>query len=983
VQSALDGSTFQEYYFDVTPNEWAGDVTLPIDIRLSSWINKTVHFHNVINGITEDPIDTGAGVMSGVLVDSNNIAWSYNQTVLGCEGAASLTPTLPGQLGFFNGGFDNCPNNGQVGFVNGAYQGQVYTKGTFTDWKGAAFNYGEFRHENHLDMAGLNQRSINTGRANIQFAGFNDTWGGENYGIPSGTYQPHVFVLGYIEAAPVEWVSVTLSGNPTLISDHVYRGAGFNLTLYSIDWERPRVSRNWVWGQWGYGLTTDTAAAPGAEGLCSPFPLNNNPNAPDTYCSGQQPYPWGAGFTHGGTGTFGNGLGQVPPYPQITAACPDGPNDPRGSCRPMVGQEIDVGLYSNGTLVDLVSDEIGNMADTTPTSCLFQNDTATFVQMCGGGWSPLYLDPASQKYIPYDGNANDAFFGQELLRLGFVGGVAGGLFQVLTATKLNGNAVAHFSPSSVGLGAGKVGGMFNAFLTGYTQLYPSALPVGQQYDLRAFTYGYVQDKDYSLYAASSQVADMKINLIIGVNVTLDVLFKKEHIITPTDGNMSARVRLFDDSGNLVAEWMSSEGTYVTGNGFARAADGTTQFPFGNMGDPANAPPGGPFGEYGGNGGALPFPKPLNTYNYLPGGVTELRVLMAGIPQVPAAGQNGGIGEWYNKETYFWDPVFGGLCEFDLTCYAAPGMSWSNPGFFANTGILGAPDYQGGWTAEVDFVNWYANSTGPDCFEGIGVTATGPNGQTCPTIAPSSETYVPGGFPPVNQYTIPTGSVVINTPGVPMAAFTNVPQQTPNYFPPFNGLLMGESYHIIPGTTAKSGISLTEDTALGDSGVPYAVMHSMQVNHLGPYSQEGVWQISSAHLSGEASAIFEVDLNGLVSGNALAFTWSNEFRPLSWGHITVTGAGLPQNLDFYTWDGVYEAYLPVATGAGSTPFSFTLDAPGYASQSWTSAVSSGQTGRGQNLYLEQSNIPVPEFNGLAIVAISALAASLYVLRRRRK
>ena len=34
VQTALDGSTFQEYYFDVTPNEWAGDVTLPLDLRL-------------------------------------------------------------------------------------------------------------------------------------------------------------------------------------------------------------------------------------------------------------------------------------------------------------------------------------------------------------------------------------------------------------------------------------------------------------------------------------------------------------------------------------------------------------------------------------------------------------------------------------------------------------------------------------------------------------------------------------------------------------------------------------------------------------------------------------------------------------------------------------------------------------------------------------------------------------------------------------
>ena len=90
-----------------------------------------------------------------------------------------------------------------------------------------------------------------------------------------------------------------------------------------------------------------------------------------------------------------------------------------------------------------------------------------------------------------------------------------------------------------------------------------------------------------------QVADMKINLIIGVNVTLDILFKKEHIITPTSANMSARVRLFDDSSNLVAEWMSSEGTYTTSSGFAWAADGTNQYPFGNQ-------------------PAIPVPKSLNT-----------------------------------------------------------------------------------------------------------------------------------------------------------------------------------------------------------------------------------------------------------------------------------------------------------------------------------------------------------------------------------
>ena len=65
------------------------------------------------------------------------------------------------------------------------------------------------------------------------------------------------------------------------------------------------------------------------------------------------------------------------------------------------------------------------------------------------------------------------------------------------------------------------------------------------------------------------------------------------------------------------------------------------------------------------------------------------------------------------------------------------------------------------------------------------------------------------------------------------------------------------------------------------------------------------------------AIFEVDLNGLVTGNALAFTWSNEFRPLSWGLVNVVGAQGGAGWNFYTYDGVYEAYLPPGT------YQFTL------------------------------------------------------------
>ena len=122
-----------------------------------------------------------------------------------------------------------------------------------------------------------------------------------------------------------------------------------------------------------------------------------------------------------------------------------------------------------------------------------------------------------------------------------------------------------------------------------------------------------------------------------------------------------------------------------------------------------------------------------------------------------------------QEVYFNDPLFATtICGFEIDCYTSPGTSLGVgvPGYFPNTGILGAPDYTGGWTAEVDFVNWYNNNT-------------------------QSTTWTALPFP--------AGGVVV----------TNGAQ----YYPPINGLLMGESYHIIPGTTATSGISFTEDTAL--------------------------------------------------------------------------------------------------------------------------------------------------------------------------
>jgi hypothetical protein len=189
----------------------------------------------------------------------------------------------------------------------------------------------------------------------------------------------------------------------------------------------------------------------------------------------------------------------------------------------------------------------------------------------------------------------------------------------------------------------------------------------------------------------------------------------------------------------------------------------------------------------------------------------------------------------------------------------------------------------------------------------------------------------------------------------------------NYYPPVQGLLQGESFHTIPGHP---------------NGLYGYVGNGLAANHLGPYAQRMVWTVPNAHLGGESSVTFELDQRSYIAGRIDAFTWSGELRPLSFAGITIAGADGFTNTQ-YTWDGQYEAFL------NPGDYNFTIwswSATGQGLKTLTAPVhlSDGQTAIGQNFGpLERSNIPIPEFSGLAVVAFSALAASLYLLRRRRK
>ena len=72
-------------------------------------------------------------------------------------------------------------------------------------------------------------------------------WGsgsGRNYGFHSGTYTVQTYMYGYVGQA-FQPISFGLCGGEIAISDRMYRGAMFNITFQSTDWQRPTVSKPW------------------------------------------------------------------------------------------------------------------------------------------------------------------------------------------------------------------------------------------------------------------------------------------------------------------------------------------------------------------------------------------------------------------------------------------------------------------------------------------------------------------------------------------------------------------------------------------------------------------------------------------------------------------------------------------------------------------------------------------------------------------
>jgi len=724
VQTALDGRTFQDYFFDVAKDEWSGDISVPLDLLKTSFITKVVHFHDIPGSLIDNPVPTTRNVFVEVWDVSSDLASpvirGWNMTAVE-TGATEVSLNI---TGFGLHGFTPEPNSLGVCFTGSDIVGNFYTGNGCVGIDGSTY---------------VGPHRVST-----------FSWQGapyEDYGLPAGTYEVRTYVEGYLQQT-FERVTLALSNSPAQLSDHMWKGAHFNVTVFSTDWEQPRIERPW-----------------------------NYPN--------EEIYVW-----------FTNSQGNVVDYDQYFAQATD----------------------YNGDL-DLTTTQATDLRCATGASNLH------------AGWSPCshYFDGSD---IWMSSLINDLF--------------------------MNSLALATMS------GGGE-------------PILPTAFET-DTYSVTGYTYGYVQKKPFSLYAQKgNSTADIKVNLVQGANITLDMKFKLENVFTPTPANMSMRVRAFNEKGELVAEWLTSPENEFGGG--IRNLPAHTSFPTNYLNGVSPA--------Y-----ALGSGDPRNlVLDYVPAGTTDVIVKLNGV------------------EDALWDPAHSSITG---GYNAADGSPAPLDGSDFPYGIDGYPNYQGTWTLEADTGFWYSP----------------------------------------------------NTCSYPDGPFTSACLGT---YPPVFGLLQGESFHTIPGHP---------------NGLYGYVGDALAANHLGPYAQRAVWTVPNAHLGGESSVTFELDQRAFISGQINAFTWSGELRPTSFTTIAIAGAGNFSEHE-YTWDSIYEAFLNPGD-YNFTIYAWSPAGQGYKVLSVPVHMSDGQIATGQNFGpLERSNIPVPEFTGVAAVAFSALAASLYVLRRRRR
>jgi hypothetical protein len=436
VQTDVSG-TYMDYAVNIAEQEWAGDIYVPIDVQLTGWINKTVHFRWGAGSLEETTAMSGDGGNTPtdewrfLIVEARDSAGTlvaFNFTQVHAEDTFANI--------YLNGFGMAGPIWGEAW---GATSGGGMPSGDWDDWdqqSGAGW-----RWDPTLTVSPVGMKFFLYRYRHIR-----------DYGLMPGTYKIYAYMRGFVEQE-FEMASVSLSGDPTWISDHLYVGAGINMTVYSIDWQHPRINRPWQFP--GQYLLIDVS------------------NSDDVGVGRVKYHSVNDGELIDG---FGPGGWMTPTQVEGKLSVPHTEWD----------TEYDSKLKFHGSTDLEVAGPDSCIGAFTPDDTWGYTDSATSLWMTtiSTGWNFL-MGPSMYR----DDDFN----------------------------------------TKVGLET-------------------------DTYHFSVQTYGYVYknpDK-YTVFAAKGSQGDLKINLVIGVNFTINVIFKKEGIIEHVPYDTIVWVSIFDEDGNLVA-----------------------------------------------------------------------------------------------------------------------------------------------------------------------------------------------------------------------------------------------------------------------------------------------------------------------------------------------------------------------------------------------------------------------------------------------
>jgi hypothetical protein len=210
-----------------------------------------------------------------------------------------------------------------------------------------------------------------------------------------------------------------------------------------------------------------------------------------------------------------------------------------------------------------------------------------------------------------------------------------------------------------------------------------------------------------------------------------------------------------------------------------------------------------------------------------------------------------------------------------------------------------------------------------------------------------------------------------------------PQNGPNWGRPYGTVYNGANYWQLQGYN-DCGPKTIFCLGRGPTGdhENYGIMWGKTYTVVVSEESEGMFiQLSTVTATptckGITTVILEMDRMAHIEGFVYTRNYMGDFRAGSWLMAEAQGANLEEPASG-PYDGAYDMYVTPET------YTVTAEGPGYIGASRTIVTTWGGDSTGQDFYLEESGLPIPEFPAVGLLALtSTLAASLYILRWRRQ